>query len=132
AGIAAAGAWATAPGGGGGSAGGAGRIRIDTTSAAIPGAPDPAPARGIAWASTAPTIVAAAATAVPLIGAANRAYGVFLNGAQQANAMTDATGAVTVNVTLVEGINTLCATTAPTVAVTVTEASKCIQVAYLP
>lgn len=132
AGIAAAGAWATAPGGGGGTAGGAGRIRIDTTSAAIPGAPDPAPARGIAWASSAPTIVGAATTAIPLIGAPSRAYGIFLNGAQQANAMTDATGAVMINVTLVEGINTLCATTAPAVAVTVTEASKCIQVAYLP
>lgn len=132
AGISAAGAWAIAPGGAGGTAGGAGRIRIDTTSAAIPGAPSPAPARGIAWASTAPTIVGTAATAVPLIGAANRAYGIFLNGAQQANAMTDATGTVMVNVTLVEGINTLCATTAPAVAVTVTEASKCIQVAFLP
>jgi hypothetical protein len=132
AGISATGAWATAPGGAGGTAGGAGRIRIDTTSTAIPGAPSPAASRGIAWDPNAPTIVGAAAAAVPLIGAATRAYGIFLNGAAQANAMTDATGAVTVNVTLVEGINTLCATTAPGVAVTVAEASKCIQIAYLP
>ena len=133
AGISAAGAWATAPGGTGGTAGGAGRIRIDTTSAALPGAPSPAPSRGIAWdPAGAPIIVGAATGGVPLIGAPNRAYGIFVNGAQQANAMTDAAGAVMVNVTLVEGINTLCATTAPTVSVTVTEASKCIQIAYLP
>ncbi|CAN5867008.1 hypothetical protein BH11MYX3_BH11MYX3_25310 [soil metagenome] len=132
AGIAATGTWASAPGGAGGGVGGAGRIRIDTTSAAIPGTPSPLPARGVAWATTAPIITAAAMIDMPLIGSASQMYGVYLNGAAQPAVMTNTSGVAMTSVALVEGLNTLCATTAPAVAVTIAEASRCIQIAYLP
>jgi hypothetical protein len=46
--------------------------------------------------------------------------------------MTAANGTGMATVALTAGMNTLCATTTPTTAVTIAEATRCIQIAYVP
>jgi hypothetical protein len=133
AGITATVGFATTPGGvgaGNGGAGAVGRIRIDTPSS-ITGFGVPAPARGAAWSTTAPSLVTTASTSAVLLGATVQGYGVYLNG----NALTSVTtsgGMATVPVTgLNPGTNTLCATAEPGVLPSVLESTRCITITYV-
>lgn len=138
-GIASTGAWISAPGGTGAGSGnnkagdgGTGRVRLDTTTTATGLVTGVTPTRGPAWATNAPTFVGAANVDLGIVGGASQSYGVYLNGAAQPNVMTNATGAATASLVLATGLNTACTTVVPAIGTGMPEATRCIDLVYLP
>lgn len=138
-GIASTGAWVSAPGGMGagsgntkGGDGGGGRVRIDTTTTVAGMVGTLVPTRGPAFAGTAPTFVAMANVDIGIVGGATQNYGVYVNGVAQANATTNASGAATASLTLAAGLSTVCTTVVPAIGTGMPEATRCIDVVYLP
>jgi len=138
-GIASTAAWISAPGGTGAGSnntkagdGGAGRVRVDTTNAVTGMVSGVTPARGPAWTTTAPTIVTTANVDLGIVGGAAQSYGVYLNGSAQPNVTTNASGAAVASLALVPGLNTACTTVAPAIGTGMPEATRCIDLVYLP
>jgi len=129
-------AGAGAGSGGGGGMGGPGRVRVDATSGALPGA-SPAARRGPSYAANTQTVVTTDNPMLTLTGSTDDVVDIYVIDADDNPHFGEPTnqkfvnGALMVTPTLLPGYNRLCMTLRPGTRGD-SLADKCIDVAYLP
>jgi hypothetical protein len=117
-----------------GGAGAAGRIRIDAPAAALPGGLGGADdaARGPVWDPAAPVVTDDLTYTITLYGGANQDYGVYVGGGAIETVTTAPAGSIEVELTLVAGLNTICAVARPDLSSFPQEAQTCRAIVAVP
>jgi hypothetical protein len=82
--------------------------------------------------SNVPAIVTSAALTVAIEGEGGRSYGLRVNDLEASPFPATGDGRATAPVTLVEGINQLCAIVSTTADFSLLEARNCVEVVYVP